>query len=79
MDGQKTEIDIKKCGEMMILVILLQTSRNSGRSGNGTTSEEKYLEARKKPWSAVYQSKCIKQESKVSETLCGEMIRNLMK
>ena len=33
MDGQKTEIDINKCGEM-ILVILLQTSGNYGRSGN---------------------------------------------
>ena len=48
VDGQKTQLDIKKDrGEIIMLVKVLVRNGNYGRSGNGNTSKEKYLEAKK--------------------------------
>ena len=51
MDGQKAQLDIKKHGgRMTVLVIVLVRSQNYGRNGwkQGNSSKEKYLEANKK-------------------------------
>ena len=58
---------------MMMPLILLVRSINYGRSGNGNTNKEKYLEANKKARRAgrpiVYQKKNI---------FCRVMVRNVM-
>lgn len=48
VDGQKTQLDIKKDrGGIIMLVKVLVRNGNHGRSGNGNTSKEKYLETKK--------------------------------
>ena len=57
-NGQKVQLDIKEDGSgMMILMIMLVRIVNYGRSGNGNTSKEKYLEVKKKTRKTVYQAK----------------------
>ena len=57
-DGKKVQLDIEEDGSgMMILLIMLVKIVNYGRSGNGNTSKEKYLEAKKKTRKTVYQAK----------------------
>lgn len=64
VDEQKTQIDIKKHGDgMMMLVIVLVGSINYGRIGIRKTSKEKYLESKKKAKRAVYQIN-VKQKGK---------------
>ena len=73
MDGQNAQLDIKKHGSgMMMLLIVLVRSRNYGNA-----SKEKYLEAKKKARRAFYVAKCKRERKRFGNVTRG-MIKNVM-